>query len=125
MRREYIYRVKCNHSECEERGFFTFTNRKEYNEFNKKFIKKEKKWLCARHARMEEVLSKEKRKIETKFINKRTKNGLFFFKDGNAKNLGNGFLPGNGFRVFAKDFDENTILIVTAEIILPEKENEK
>jgi hypothetical protein len=36
-------------------------------------------------------------------------------------NTGSGFIYGSGYKAFADDFPEGTILRITAEIILPNK----
>lgn len=116
MKRDYIYRVKCNHPECKETGFFSFTSRKEYNNFNKQYMKKG--WLCVRHKDPDEVLSRKNKKRKVIYINKKNKNGLFWYKEGNQNNLGYGFIYGPNFKAYAYDFEENTKLKITAEIIL-------
>lgn len=104
--RKYQVTYRCCHPGCNETGFSIADTRAE--EFNLL----SRQWKCCRHSGGVAVLSPQNRSsvyesmLETKSYGK-------FFGSG-------GFVHGPGFKVFAEDFPDGTVLRVTAEIILPE-----
>lgn len=114
MKRQYSYNVKCNQEGCNEWGHYVYNTKKEYNEG----YVRNKGFKCVRHSKPDSVLSVENKIIISEQIAKKSSypNLTENFWDGK-----NGFTYGNGYRAFAKDFPEGTILKVTAEIILPKK----
>lgn len=115
MKRQYDLNVKCNHEGCNEWGHYTSSTRKEHIEKYERIFKTHK---CTRHTKPDEVLNAvENKKIETILTAGKSKkypnlSGLFW-------DHGSGFTYGTGFKAYADDFPEGTILKITAEIILP------
>jgi len=113
----HLLRKTCTHEGCKEYSITEYSNRKEYNEA----VKRNQKFTCLRHSKINEVIGLENAKTEQTLICKKTEYGLFWYNIENADNQlgGQGFVHGNGYKAWAKDFPEGTILKVTAEIILP------
>jgi hypothetical protein len=125
MKREYYFRLPCTHEGCKEAGIYSYSTRREYAEG----MKRNKTWTCTRHSKPKEVLSIDNPKTEAIIICKQL---LFnggpqilgkFWQD--KENIGtekcnSGFQYGNGYRAYASDFPEGTIIKITAEVILPE-----
>lgn len=64
------------------------------------------------------MLSADNPRRETVLISHEETYGLFWRAEGQEKG-GNGFVFGNGFKAFAKDFPAGTRLTVTARVELP------
>jgi hypothetical protein len=116
MKRRYALRVQCGHPGCAEFRHIECVTRADYNEMDKRYSGG--KWRCTRHMDLGQVLSIEspKRMVEmtsTRAISEHTGSsiGLFWNRQG--------FVSGPGFKAWANDFPEGTILRVTAEVILP------
>lgn len=113
-RRPYIARFECGHEGCKEYAHYECHTRAEQTDLFRKYANG--KWLCTRHSNPETVLSP----TNLKTVNEvQSKQHLY---DGKSIGLywGNsGFSSGPGFRAWAKDFPEGTVLRVTAEIVLP------
>lgn len=113
-----LLRRKCTHEGCSETSITEYSNRKEYNEA----VKKNRKWTCLRHSNPNEVLGLENKTTEKTVICRVSKYGKFWYRtetEGTENGGGNGFVHGTGYRAWAKDFPEGTILKITSEIILP------
>lgn len=119
---EHTLMKRCSHEGCKEWSPSSYSNRRDYNEAYSRYAKNG--WKCARHKNPETILTPDNKKIVTEHIAQKSGKyhvsgleGLYWQKDGLF--LG-GFGYGCGYRAFAKDFPEGTILRVTAEIILPD-----
>jgi hypothetical protein len=126
MKRDYYFRLPCTHQGCKETGIFSYNTRREYSEG----YKRNKTWTCARHTKPDEVLSLINTKTETTIHCKQ-----LLFKGGpeilgkfwqpkdflGTEICDSGFQYGNGYKAYAADFPEGTIIKITAEVILPEK----
>lgn len=114
---EHTLRKRCSHDGCKEWSPSSYSNRKDYNDAYTRYAKNG--WKCTRHSSPEIVLTPENKVIVTEQVaNKSGKYGLYWQQE--SKSLSSGFTYGTGYRAFANDFPEGTILRVTAEIILPE-----
>jgi hypothetical protein len=122
MKREYYIRKKCTEEGCNEEGIYSYKTQREYREA----LKKNKPYICNRHTRPNEVLSEGnlKTEVELKCVGKSysTERCNFWQRAEHfgTDKLDSGFQYGNGYKAWAKDFPEGTILKVTAEIILPD-----
>lgn len=112
-KRDYILTIKCTEPNCTECVHYNYPNKKEYSE---DYIR-HKNYKCLRHSNDKEVLSLKNTLVSTELISTKseTNNNLFWANEGK---LGSGFTHGTGFRCWAEDFPEGTILKITAEIIL-------
>lgn len=110
---------KCHHLGCKEYGHFVYDTMKDY----RAGIERRSKWLCTRHSSPERVLSSNNCMTTKQFINKVVMNKsspnevLGMFWDGHF-----GFLAGDGYKAFAKDFPEGTKLTITATVTFPSPE---
>jgi hypothetical protein len=104
-------RVQCGHEGCTKTTDIESRTRREQSEDFKRYGNG--KWRCERHRRHEEVLSPTDRKRVTDWSVHEVPHGKYWQKQ-------TGVVYGPGFRAFAADYPEGTIIRVTAEIILPE-----
>ena len=118
-RRKPTSSVKCHHEGCPEYGHFSYDTLKEQREG----FKKRSEWKCSRHTNPEEVLSTSNLttsvtmkniKVMHTDIQNNTKSVLGMFW-----NSSRGFVFGDGYKAYAKDFPEGTELTITATIKLP------
>lgn len=112
MSGKYTVTVRCGHDGCQEWRPYAADTRSEARELSIK--QGSGQWRCARHARMHELLSVDHTTKTYDMTAIRRPHGMYWGKNGS------GFQSGPGFRAFAKDFPEGTILRVTAEIIVPD-----
>ena len=116
MSKDKTMRVFCGYKECHEIGIYSYKNRKEYSNLEQEYGRG--KWRCVRHTNPDEVLSKTNLKRQTILVCGKSKKypGLedLFWNDGF------GFDYGSGYKAYANDFPEDTKLIITVEIVLPE-----
>ena len=106
-------RFRCAHEGCEEYAHYEADNREDSIRLQTTYGNG--KWLCTRHSRPNEVLSAE---------NTETVHTMKVFQKDYGRFWGvdqaiSGFTYGPGFKAFAKDFPEGTVIEVTARIILP------
>jgi hypothetical protein len=114
-KRQHIFTARCGHESCKECGHYNAATNAEYSDLSKRYGNG--KWRCVRHSMPESVLSITNNIRTQDMVNKPVlydEKLLGLFWDGSS-----GFLSGPGFRAFAKDFPEGTVLRVTAEVILP------
>ena len=122
MKRYYYIRKKCTEEGCNEERINSYSTQREYREA----IKKNKAYTCTRHIKPNEVLSdiNMKTEVELKCVTKNyvTEKCNFWQRAEHfgTDNLDSGFQHGNGYKAWANDFPEGTILRVTSEIILPD-----
>lgn len=114
-KREYHVRCACGHPGCTEFGNYVCGTRAEMTDIQRRYHPD--KWRCTRHFQPENVLMPNNLTRITEYRNEivlyeRSPLGLFW----NGKS---GFEFGPGFKAWAKDFPEGTVLRVTAEIVLP------
>jgi hypothetical protein len=112
-RRPSIVRFKCGHPGCEEFARYEADNRQHAIDLEKRYGFG--KYRCVRHSQPDSVLSVDKPKIVDELRSIEKPNGLYWGKE----TAFSGFAHGPGFKAFAKDFPDGTVLRVTAEIILP------
>lgn len=111
MSRRHLTRVYCGHEGCTKTGDIESPTRREQSEDYKRYGNGQ--WRCDRHRRHEEVLSPIDRKRVTDWSISAKPHGKYW-------QSGTGIAHGPGFRAYADDYPEGTIIRVTAEIILPE-----
>ena len=114
-RRLYIARFECGHEGCRETAHYECQTRSEQTDLYRKYASS--KWLCSRHSNPETVLSptnlKTVNEVQSKTHHYDGKSiGVYWENSGL-------FSFGPGFRAWAEDFPEGTVLRVTAEIVLP------
>lgn len=102
----------CTHPGCKETGHWSFDTQREARDH----YRKRQKWKCSRHAYPDEVLAPNAHYKVTR-VTCTESNGHKYWHDG--KRLGSGFTYGPGFRAWAYDFPEGTVLTITAHIELP------
>jgi hypothetical protein len=112
--RIYVSRFPCAHAGCNEYAHYEDHTRAEQAKTYKTYGGG--KWRCVRHSNPDSVLSPTNTVRITELKSEQK------FYDG--KPLGiywghSGFVSGPGFRAFAADFPEGTVLRITAEIVLP------
>lgn len=124
MKHDYYLKLPCTHQGCGEFGIFSYNTRREYTEGQKR----NKTWTCTRHTNPDEVLSLTNTKTETIILCKQllyrdTDNVLGKFWQPKeyigTERCNSGFQYGNGYKAYASDFPEGTIIKITAEVILP------
>lgn len=113
MARENYYRAKCGHEGCTEFARYTYSNRNELRRLDQTYGYG--KYRCVRHSQPNEVLSPDNLLRTGEFIIFKEDYGRFWGKD----QARSGFMHGPGFKAFAEDFPDGTVLRITAEIILP------
>lgn len=112
MARSYgMFRAKCGHEGCTEFVRYDADNRRHYIDLEKRYGNGQ--WRCCRHSQPNEVLSSSNSQII---------NELRVIADGEHLYWGkerafSGFSHGPGFKAFAEDFPEGTVLRITAEIV--------
>lgn len=106
-----IFRATCGHDGCKEFARYEADNRSHYIELTKRYGNGQ--WLCVRHSQPDHVLSSSNMKTveELRVINS---DGTLYWGKGKAWS---GFSHGPGFKAFAEDFPEGTVLRITAEIV--------
>lgn len=117
-RRCYRDRFRCAEPGCEEHVNYETSTREEQRRLWQR--QQSHPYRCTRHSQPDELLSAQRPRIVHEIASKRqrTDSGVDI-----GVYRGNwGMLHGPGFKAFAKDFPEGTVLRVTAEIILPEQE---
>lgn len=114
MARPYgVFRASCGNPGCSEFARYEADNRKHYIDLSTRYGNG--RWLCTRHSRPNEVLSADNPKTVQELTALGSNGTLYWWKE----TAGSGFSCGPGFKAFAKDFPEGTILRVTAEVIFP------
>lgn len=105
----HTLKVICNHSGCGRNLFYSFTNKRDYNDAKERYSK----YLCTKHSRPEDI-------IETKdYLKKEIKYEVVdgSFTSTNLKNIPQQKqLIGRGFRIFSEDFPEGTKIKITIEV---------
>lgn len=122
-KRHYSRSMKCSHEGCKEHGHWTFSSQKEMSSHHDRV----KTYLCTRHINPKEVLGLNNPKVETTLKCKQLLYrggpdilGKFWqTPDQEGTEKGGGFHFGDGYRAYAEDFPEGTIIKITAEVILP------
>lgn len=106
-----IFRATCGHDGCNEFVRYEADNRSHYIDLSKRYGNGQ--WRCVRHAQPDQVLSASNSKTveELRVIN--SDGNLYWGKE----KAFSGFSHGPGFKAFAEDFPEGTVLRITAEII--------
>lgn len=111
-KRKYITRFKCGFAGCEEIGLYESDTRADQAKLNHIYFPD--KWRCVRHTRPSEVLGADNPKLTYEMKVFQVPHGKFWGTDKASV----GFVSGPGFKAFAKDFAEGTVIRVTAEILL-------
>lgn len=120
---KYSAFVHCGHEGCKANVSYEADTRKEQTALYVKYG--QGRYRCVRHSQPDSVLSAERPKI----VHEEVSVEQFAEHRGTRESIGLyfghfGFVSGPGFKVFAKDFPVGTTLRVTAEIILPESEDQ-
>lgn len=105
-KRKYREQFYCSHDGCKEQGFGEYETRAACDKYASK------KWFCVRHMESNTVLSVDRPTIVFEVSSESRSSGIYW---GGSR----GFMHGPGFKAFAEDFPEGTILRITAEIIAP------
>lgn len=114
MARAYgMFRAKCGHEGCAEVARYEADRRADYIDLERRYGNG--KWRCVRHTRPDEVLSANNPIIVHEMKTMPAHSTLFWGIDAPS----NGFAHGPGFKAFAEDFPEGTVLRITAEVIVP------
>lgn len=108
-----IFRATCGHAGCTEFARYEADNRKHYIDLSNRYGNGQ--WLCVRHSRPNEVLSQTDTKVVNEMKVIESRGALYWGKE----TASSGFAHGPGFKAFAGDFPEGTVLRITAEIITP------
>jgi|SRR5215217_7680675 len=119
MARSYgIFRATCGHEGCNEFARYEADNRKHYLDLCVQYG--QGRWRCVRHSQPDQVLSAVNLKTVEELSVIESRGDLYWGKE----KAWNGFSHGPGFKAFAADFPEGTVLRVTAEVILPSPKKE-
>lgn len=121
MSRRQTVRFKCGHEGCTEFAIYEYYSADERKRLYRDYD--QGRWRCVRHTRPEEVLAAGNPRTVCEYTAKKLPassggylEGLFWTAGGKT---GNGFTHGPGFKAFASDFPEGTVIRVTAEVVLP------
>ena len=99
---------QCGHEGCGEWSFHQYANQRERCEGERQHGGG--KWRCVRHTKPEEVMSVENNRMETVLT-------VVEFDYGKFWNGSRGFVYGDGYKAYAKDFPAGTRLKVTVEFL--------
>lgn len=117
-KREYTVNVQCIHPDCKEWGHYGYSTRKEQS---KGYERHNRKWKCMRHTNPNTLLTLDllKTKVKLKCIQK--EHGKYWQSeiDFGSESCISGFQFGNGYKAYADDFPEGTILTISTKITLP------
>lgn len=112
MARTYgIFRATCGHDGCNEFARYEADNRRHYIDLSDRYGNG--KWRCVRHSQPNEVLSADNLLIVNELRVLESRGTLYWGKETPFS----GFSHGPGFKAFAEDFPEGTVLRITAEIV--------
>jgi hypothetical protein len=104
--------ARCQHPDCKETAHWTFDTRREAaNHYPER-----QRWKCLRHDTPELVLSPNCHDRVMEYTCT-VKGDYRYWHDG--VRLGSGFAHGPGFRAYADDFPEGTVLTVRSHVELP------
>lgn len=111
-RREWTFTGTCGHKGCAERFTYRYPTRSDLlSSFEVKNYS-DGRWRCARHSKLDEVLSPSNPTTTHELVNEQKPYGKFWGSSG--------FIYGPGFRAFAEDFPAGTKIIVTTQVVLQE-----
>lgn len=102
--------VRCHYPGCDKTAFYEYDNKQD----KIAGFKNHASWMCARHTNPDQVMSPTSTERETSIVS-HVCNGT------GGKKFWNhfGVLYGPGFKAYADDFPEGTMITVTAKIELP------
>ncbi len=112
-KRVIFRRLACASKPCPEFGYWEFANQREYLDHAKRV----REWRCLRHDHPEKVLSLENPRRE--WISEPAARSERFPDLPDLFFGSHGFLHGDGYYAYAKDFPAGTRIRVTAEVLLP------
>lgn len=115
MARTRLMRFQCGHAGCHEYTHYEYSHRDEAIRLQKDYANG--KWRCSRHTKPEELLTPDNLMRASEIKAERKGDHLYWGFSG--------FIHGPGFKAFADDFPEGTILRVTAEIVLPDTQESR
>jgi hypothetical protein len=125
-RRGYDIHFRCAEPGCNEGSFTVAQTRAEEREIRARYATKP--YLCTRHSEPDRVLGLDNRErtvtltneevYHTDYHGERKLLGLFWRRE-HEKEAHSGYVYGEGFNAFARDFPVGTKLIVTAQLELP------
>lgn len=111
-------RKVCAEDECHESAFWEFSSQRERREHFQR--EQGRLWRCTRHSNPDAVLTPNNRTRRVVLTAEKSRRfpGLtkLFWRDGDAADVGSGFIFGPGFKAFADDFPEGTRLVITATV---------
>ena len=122
-RKQHVITIKCSVSGCNECVHYSYDTVRDYkNSFNRT-------WTCIRHTNPETILSLTNLKTSEELLCKVLYTSfdpnkvLGKFWQGSKKRgtdkCDSGFQYGNGYKAYAEDFPEGTVIKITTEVILP------
>jgi hypothetical protein len=117
-RRGYTVRCVCSHPGCNETSFYHYDTQREVREGTAAKQARAGTWLCVRHTEPDEVLSAANPTTSQVLVSVELEHGRFWRKEGQERVV-SGFVFGNGYKAYAKDFPPGTRLIVTATLEFP------
>lgn len=106
-----IFRATCGHDGCNEFVRYEADNRSHYIDLSKRYGNG--RWRCVHHAQPDQVLSASNTKTVEELRVIKSDGTLYWGKE----KAWSGFSHGPGFKAFAEDFPEGTVLRITAEIV--------
>lgn len=113
-KRSHRFSIRCHREGCREYGFWEPANAADAKRV---YAEVRDSWKCTRHRSPEEVLSPTNLVRVTRMVAAKSTRypnlTQLFWGDGS------GFTFGDGYKAYADDFPEGTILEITAKVILP------
>ncbi|WP_228897795.1 hypothetical protein [Acidovorax sp. Leaf73] len=123
-RRGYTVRCVCSFPGCKETSFYHYDTQRELCEGTAAAQQRAGKWLCVRHTSPAEVLAENNPTTSHVLVNVELEHGRFWRQEGHEQVGGSGFVFGNGYKAYAKDFPPGTRLTITAKLELPSQQGE-
>lgn len=117
-RRGYTVRCVCSFPGCKETSFYHYDTQRELREGTAAGQARAGTWLCTRHTSPSEVLASSNPTTRQVLVSVELEHGRFWLKEGQERAV-SGFVFGNGYKAYAKDFPPGTRLTITAQLELP------
>ena len=116
MSRKRTAQFRCGHDGCHEFGAYSYSNRKERRTLEERHG--QGRWRCTRHTKPEQVLGLDSTTRALQLVATRSPraDGLYGH---DGERLCSGFAYGPGFKAWADDFPEGTVLTITAQVEVP------
>jgi hypothetical protein len=120
-RRGYTVRCVCSFPGCKETSFYHYDTQREVREGTAAKQQRAGTWLCVRHTSPDEVLSESNLMTSRVLESVELEHGKFWRQEGHERAV-SGFVFGNGYKAYAKDFPAGTRLTITAQLELPKQQ---